>query len=95
MRESVLSFHHLSACSKISPGTFDLRHFLELSSWPNMVNSIQDLVAIQLTKFVVDLHEAIRPFIPSLANLLKDRDDHVRSVAISGVVKLAEHSEFD
>ena len=49
----------------------------------------------QLTWFSVELHEAIRAAIPLLVDLLKDEDEDVRSAAVSGVVKLAEHGEFD
>ena len=52
-------------------------------------------MSTQLTWFVVELHEAIRAVIPLLVDLLKDGHEDVRSAAVSGVVKLAEHGEFD
>ena len=52
-------------------------------------------MSAQLTWFSVDLRETARPVIPSLVDLLKDEDEDVRSAAISGVIKLAEHGELD
>ena len=49
----------------------------------------------QLTWFSVELHEAIRAAIPLFVDLLKDGHPNVRSAAVSVVVKLAEHGEFD
>jgi hypothetical protein len=48
-----------------------------------------------LTWFVVDLHKAICAVIPLLVDLLKDGHQNVRLVAVSLVVELAEHGEFD
>ena len=45
--------------------------------------------------FSVGLRKTIRAVILSLIDRLKDRDEDVRSGAISGVVKLAEYGEFD
>jgi HEAT repeat protein len=45
--------------------------------------------------FAVNIHKAIRALIPSLVDLLKDIHLNVRLAAISGLVKLAEHGEFD
>jgi hypothetical protein len=78
----------------MATGTFDLWQFLALSSWLIKVNLIE--AYDELTDwFVVDFREAIRAIIPSLVDLLKDGDWNVRLVAISFVVKLAEHGEFD
>ena len=43
----------------------------------------------------VELHEEICAAIPSLVDLLKDGPLKVQLAAVSGVVKLAEHGEFD
>ena len=50
---------------------------------------------MQLTWLTVELHEALRAGIPLLVHLLKAGDEEVRSAAISEVVNLAEHGEFD
>jgi len=52
-------------------------------------------MSMQLTKFAVNFREAICVAIPSLVDLLKDRDEGVRSAAVPIIVELAEHGEFD
>jgi HEAT repeat len=50
---------------------------------------------MKLTWFSVDLCETICTVIPSFVNLLQDGDEDIRSAAISVIVKLAEHGEYD
>jgi len=87
-----MPFLCLSTCSKMATEKFDWRQFLELSSWPNMVNLIKT-DSMQLTRLSVELHKEICTVIPSIVNLLKDEDKEVRSTAVSVVGELVKHGE--
>ena len=87
------SFRRLLNYSKMALGTFDRQQFLELSSWLSKVNQLGPDVHTAHA-LSVELHEEIRAVVPLLVDMLNDGDEDVRSAAVSGIAKLAEHGEF-